>query len=132
MERVACSGGHMKRILVIEDSVEFREYVAEILRLCGFALDEAPDAERAIVLAHQAHPDLILCDLHLPGTDGYSVVQTIRRHEGRVPFVVLSADAEEAERSIELGAEAYIVKPIAVNDLVNLVRRCMEDLPEAA
>ena len=125
----------MKRILVIEDSVEFREYVAEVLRLCGFALDEAPDASRAIVLAHQAHPDLILCDLHLPGVDGFSAIQTIRRHEGRVPFVVLSADAEESQiqRGIELGAEAYVVKPIAVNDLVNLVRRCMRPhLPLAA
>ena len=124
----------MKRILVIEDSVEFREYIAEVLRLCGFALDEAPDATRAIVLAHHAHPDLILCDLHLPGIDGYSAVETIQRREGRVPFVVLSADAEEAQirRGMELGAEAYVLKPIAVNDLVNLVRRCIRHLPEAA
>ena len=71
---------------------------------------------------------------YLPGTDGYAAIETIQRQEGRVPFVVLSADAEESQiqRGIELGAEAYVIKPIAVNDLVNLVRRCIDHLPEAA
>ena len=62
----------MKRILIIEDSAEFREYIAEILRLSGFVLAEAPDAAHALQLAHQAHPDLIVCDLHLPDVDGFA------------------------------------------------------------
>lgn len=124
----------MKRILVIEDSAEFREYVAEILRLSGFALLEAPDAAQGRQLAHDSHPDLIVCDLHLPDVDGFTAMETIQHEDGPVPFVILSADGGESQmqRSMELGAEAYIVKPIAINDLIRIVRRCVADIPEAA
>jgi CheY-like chemotaxis protein len=126
--------GRMKRILVIEDSVEFREYISEVLRLCGFALDEAPGAAQAIFLAHQTHHDLILCDLHLPEVDGLSLMKAIQDGEGQVPFVVLSADGRESQirRGMQFGAEAYMVKPVAINDLVAIVRRCVEKLPQAA
>ena len=124
----------MKRILVIEDSAEFREYVSEILRLSGFTLFEATDATQGRQLAHEQHPDLIVCDLHLPDADGFSAMEAIQHDEGRVPFVMLSADAEESQmrRSAELGAEAYMVKPIAINELIRIVRRCITDLPKAA
>ena len=117
----------MKRILVIEDSAEFREYLAEILRLSGFALVEAPDATQARQLAHDTHPDLIVCDVHLEGGDGLEVVEAIQHDEGRVPFVVLSADAGESQiqRGLDLGAEAYLIKPLQINDFIRVVRRCV-------
>ena len=121
----------MKRILVIEDSAEFRGYIAEILRLSGFTLTEASNAAQAIQLAHDEPPDLIVCDLHLTDEDGFSAVETIRHNEGEIPFVMLSADGGESQvqRGLELGAEAYLVKPVAINDFIRTIR---ESFPAAA
>jgi CheY-like chemotaxis protein len=116
----------MKRILVIEDSTEYREFIAEILRLCGFELVEAPDAGQGIRLISEAHPNLIICDLHLPVADGFSTLTAVRNDmsHSRIPFVILSADTRSSQirRGLELGANAYLTKPIAANDLVQTVR----------
>ena len=121
----------MKRILVIEDSAEFRGYIAEILSLSGFALIEASSAAQAIQLAHDEQPDLIVCDLHLTDEDGFTAIREIRHQQGEIPFVMLSADGGESQvqRGLELGAEAYLVKPVPINDFIRVVR---ESLPAAA
>jgi DNA-binding response OmpR family regulator len=121
----------MKRILVIEDSAEFRGYIAEILSLSGFGFIEASNAAQAIQLAHDERPDLIVCDLHLTDEDGFAAIQAIRHNEGEIPFVMLSADGGESQvqRGLELGAEAYMVKPVPINDFIRVIR---ENLPAAA
>jgi DNA-binding response OmpR family regulator len=117
----------MQRILVIEDSTEYRDFIAELLRLCGYELLEADDGEGGIRLANERTPDLIICDLHLPHLDGFSTLQNIRRNEGEhhVPFIFLSGDADplHIHRGLNLGAEAYLVKPISANEFVTEVRR---------
>lgn len=116
----------MQRILVIEDSTEYREFIAEILRLCGFELVEAPDAKQGIELVFRSHPNLIICDLHLPIADGFSTLTAVRNDEAhsRIPFVILSADTQSSQirRGIELGANAYLTKPIGADELVQTVR----------
>ena len=122
----------MARILVIEDSSEYREFIGELLRLCGYDLLEADDGEGGIRLAHDAAPDLIICDLHMPHIDGFCTLETIRRHEHRhVPFIFLSGDSDplHIHRGLDLGAEAYLVKPVSANEFVLEVRRLL--LPEA-
>lgn len=123
----------MQRILLIEDSTEYRDFVAELLRLCGYELLEAEDGEGGIRLASEKAPDLIICDLHMPRADGFSTLQTIRKSEGgqHVPFIFLSGDADplHIHRGLNLGAEAYLVKPVSANEFVSAVRR---HLPEEA
>jgi len=117
----------MQRILIIEDSTEYRDFISELLRLCGYDLLEAQDGEGGIRLAIEATPDLIVCDLHLPHVDGFSTLETIRRNEGRhhVPFIFLSGDSDplHIHRGLNLGAEAYLVKPVSANEFVTEVRR---------
>lgn len=119
----------MARILVIEDSSEYRLFIGELLRLCGYELLEADDGEPGIRLADEAAPDLIICDLHLPRVDGFCTLETIRKHErGRhVPFIFLSGDSDplHMHRGLDLGAEAYLVKPVSANDFVLEVRRLL-------
>ena len=121
----------MPRILVIEDSSEYREFIGELLRLCGYELLEADDGEGGIRLAHDAAPDLIICDLHLPHVDGFSMLETIRKHERErhVPFIFLSGDSDplHIHRGLDLGAEAYLVKPVSANEFVLEVRRLLPD-----
>jgi len=117
----------MQRILIIEDSTEYRDFISELLRLCGYDLLEAQDGEGGIRLAIEATPDLIVCDLHLPHVDGFSTLETIRRNEGRhhAPFIFLSGDSDplHIHRGLNLGAEAYLVKPVSANEFVTEVRR---------
>lgn len=116
----------MQRILVIEDSTEYRDFIAELLRLCGYALLEADNGESGIRLAEEAAPDLIICDLHLPRVDGFSALETIRKHEGphHVPFLIVTGDADprQIHRGLNLGAEAYLIKPISAHEFVSAVR----------
>jgi DNA-binding response OmpR family regulator len=123
----------MQRILVIEDSIEYRDFISELLRLCGYELFTADDGERGIRLASDAAPHLIICDLHLPRADGFYTLETIRRNEGahHVPFIFLSGDGDplHIHRGLNLGAEAYLVKPVSANEFVTEVRR---HLPAAA
>ena len=128
----------MQRILIIEDSTEYRDFIAELLRLCGYELLEADDGEGGIRLASESPPDLIVCDLHLPHLDGFSTLELIRRNEGEhhVPFIFLTGDDDplHIHRGLNLGAEAYLVKPVSANEFVNEVRRHLADslaLPEA-
>lgn len=117
----------MQRILIIEDSTEYRDFIAELLRLCGYELLEADDGENGIRLAREIHPDLIICDLHLPRANGFFTLETIRKNEGphHAPFIFLSGDADplQIHRGLNLGAEAYLVKPVSANDFVTEVRR---------
>jgi DNA-binding response OmpR family regulator len=121
----------MARILVIEDSSEYRDFIAELLRLCGYDLVEADDGEGGIRLAHDAAPDLIICDLHLPHIDGFHTLERIRLEEGErhVPFIFLSGDSDPVHihRGLNLGAEAYLVKPVSANEFVLAVRRLLPE-----
>ena len=120
----------MWRILVIEDSSEYRGFIAELLRLCGYELLEAEDGEGGIRLAKEAGPDLIICDLHLPHSDGFCALEAIRKNErdGHIPFIFLSGDSDplHIHRGLNLGAEAYLVKPVSANEFVSEVRRQLE------
>ena len=117
----------MQRILVIEDSSEYRDFVAELLRLCGYELFEAEDGEGGIRLAREAAPDLIICDLHLRHLDGFGTLEAIRRTEenDHVPFIFLSGDSDplHIHYGLNLGAAAYLVKPVSANEFVGEVRR---------
>ena len=117
----------MQRILIIEDSTEYRDFISELLRLCGYELFEAQDGERGIRMAIEATPDLIVCDLHMPRVDGFSTLETIRKNEGphHVPFIFLSGDGDplHIHHGLNLGAEAYLVKPVSANEFVTEVRR---------
>jgi len=116
----------MQRILVIEDSTEYRDFIAELLRLCGYALLEAEDGESGMRLAEQGAPDLIICDLHLPRGNGFHLLEKIRKNEGdhHVPFLIVSGDSDpmHIHRGLNLGAEAYLVKPVSATEFVGAVR----------
>lgn len=115
----------MQRILVIEDSTEYRGFMAELLRLCGYLLLEAEDGDAGIRLAEEQAPDLIICDLHLPRVDGFSTLQTIRRKQRHhTPFLFVTGDSDpmQIHRGLNLGAEAYLIKPISAQEFVRAVR----------
>jgi two-component system response regulator RegX3 len=117
---VATRGG---RILFVEDEAAISEPFSRALEREGFDAVVASSAERALALADQWEPDLVLLDLSLPDRDGRDVCRELRR-ESDVPIVMLTARGTETDRivGLEMGADDYIVKPFSSAEVVSRIR----------
>src|SRR6185503_6771155 len=104
------------RILVIEDNPANMELVRYVLEAFGYAVIEAIDGETGLELARAEPPDLVICDLELPGIDGIEVAKQLKAHSAlaRVPLVAVTAFAMvgDRERLLAAGFDGYISKPL--------------------
>ena len=111
----------MKRVLVVEDEASIREMVALNLRMNGMEAVEAESAEAALELLRTQPPcDAALLDVMLPGMNGFSLCETIRRSDSAIGIIMVSAKSQEADkiRGLTIGADDYITKPFSVSELV--------------
>lgn len=106
----------MARILVIEDNPDSLELMRFLLGAYGHAVIACSDADSGIASARRQAPELILCDIHLPGKDGYQVAREIRQDAqlGDTPLIAVSAlvQPDERARGLQAGFDGYIDKPI--------------------
>jgi DNA-binding response OmpR family regulator len=120
----------MKRILIIEDEPEMLRNLTTILRLEKFRPLAAENGRLGIDLAKTQKPDLILCDVTMPGLDGYGVITALRANTETftIPFIFLTANAEKLDvrAGMNLGADDYITKPVAKTDLLAAIRSRLE------
>ena len=110
----------MKRVLVVEDEASIREMVALNLKMDGWEVVEAPSAERALELMHSGEGcDAALLDIMLPGMDGLSLCETIRRGDSDIGIIIVSAKGQESDkiRGLSIGADDYITKPFSMEEL---------------
>jgi DNA-binding response OmpR family regulator len=116
----------MKRILIIEDEPEMLRNLTTILRLEKYRPLSAENGRVGVDLAKKQKPDLILCDVMMPGLDGYGVIAALRTDAETVtiPFIFLTAKAEKLDirAGMNLGANDYITKPVAKADLLAAIR----------
>ncbi len=116
----------MTRILYIEDDEEIRDNVAELLSAEGFEPLLAATGEEGLEIALRSPPDLILCDISLPGMDGYAVIRAVSEYPQTetIPFIFVSARADRAEirHGMNLGADDYVTKPFARAELLEAIR----------
>ncbi len=112
----------MNKILIIEDKVDVRENIIELLEAEDFETYAAEDGYEGICLAQQRHPDLILCDVMMPQMDGYEVLNLLRQDPKTaiIPFVFLTAKAgkEDVRQGMVLGADDYLTKPFTRAELL--------------
>jgi len=112
----------MTRILLIEDDAETRKLIATALEFEGYAVERADDGPTGIRLARDSGPDFILCDVMMPGMDGYSVLATLRADPAlaAIPFIFLTARGEKHDlrQGMVSGADDNLTKPVAIDDLV--------------
>jgi len=115
----------MKTILIIEDNEDIRENVAEILSLSDYAVLTAANGKEGIEAAQTKHPDLIICDIMMPGVDGYGVLHVLHKDPvtQNIPFIFLTSKSERSDfrSAMEMGADDYITKPFAGNELLNAI-----------
>lgn len=116
----------MKKILVVEDAQSLRKDIVEMLGFEGF---EAMGAENGLVgvdRARQVLPDLIICDIMMPGLDGYGVLEELRKDTltSTIPFIFLTArtDRVDVRQGMELGADDFLTKPFHAAELLATVR----------
>jgi AmiR/NasT family two-component response regulator len=118
-EQVSERTGH-RTVVVAEDESLIRMDIVETLRDNGFeVVGEAPDGEKAIALAREHHPSVVVMDVKMPGLDGISAAEVISK-ERLAPVVLLTAFSQPdlVERAGEVGALAYVVKPFEPKDLL--------------
>jgi DNA-binding response OmpR family regulator len=112
------------RVLVVEDYAPIQKAVAKGLREAGFAVDATGDGDEGLWYAASNDYDVVVLDLMLPGTDGLSILKRLRS-EGRVTHVlILTAKDTIQDRvtGLDLGADDYLVKPFAFEELLARVR----------
>ena len=112
----------MKSILVIEDNEEVRCVVVAILTDAGYAVHQAGNGRDGILTVLAQRPDLILCDVQMPGMDGYRTLSAIRkfRSTAAIPFILMTGSTARSEfrRAMACGADDYLMKPFSAKELI--------------
>ncbi|NJL95115.1 MAG: response regulator [Anaerolineae bacterium] len=120
----------MQRILVIEDTPGVLENVTDTLSMEGFEVLMANHGLLGLQLAREERPDLILCDIMMPGMDGYEVLSDLQNNSETVsiPFIFMTskAEAQDIRRGMRLGADDYLPKPFKPEELLAAVRGRLE------
>jgi CheY-like chemotaxis protein len=116
------------KILVVEDSSDNMKLFRTILTLKGHEVSGLPGGEGLLDMIERAAPDLVLMDIQMPGKDGYTLLQEIRRsrHAGvRVVALTAHAMTGDRERALEAGFDGYITKPIDIRTFPDLITRAI-------
>ena len=108
-----------RTVLVVEDDDSLQDVLTYNLKKRGYRVVQAFDGDRALELAREREPDLIVLDIMLPGLDGLEVCRIVRR-EMATPILILTARDQELDKvgGLELGADDYMTKPFSIRELI--------------
>ncbi len=119
-------------ILVIEDEKALRENIAEIIAHYGFRVISAATGEEGVKLAEELIPNIIICDIMLPGMDGFEVFTKIKQQPllSITSFIFLTAKSTRSDTrtGMNMGADDYLTKPFTKEELINTIRARLEKL----
>jgi len=126
----------MKSILVIDDTEELRSLIVAILSNHGFNVLEAESGQAGMRMINDEKPDLVVCDVHMPGMDGYDTLAAVRNSSAHAatPFILMTGlvSRDGFQRGRVLGEENYLVKPFTMEQLVHSVTSRLVEKPAAA
>jgi CheY-like chemotaxis protein len=119
-----------ERILLVEDNSQNRRLAEFLLKSRGYIVYEATTGQEALALARTLLPDLILMDLRLPGIDGLAVTQLLKADDltRQIPVIAVTAFAMQGDRekALQVGCDAYIMKPIDARNFVTAVAQYLQ------
>lgn len=115
----------MKKILVVDDSEDIVSSLADLLGEFNYLVLTARNASEGITIVQEHHPDIILCDILMPGVDGYECLEMLKNNPQtrEIPLIFLTARAEKAEieKGISAGAVKYLTKPFDSKELLKII-----------
>ncbi len=114
----------MVNILVLEDDGKLNQTVCTYLNDCGFHAKGCLDAQTAYEELYNSIYELIISDIMMPGVDGFTFAENVRRVNRHIPILFMSArdDLPSKQRGFQLGIDDYMVKPISLDELLLRVR----------
>lgn len=119
------------RILVIEDNPINLELITYLLKAFDYTVLTATNGNEGIELAHSQRVDLIICDVHLPGMDGYQVARRLKEHPvlRNIPLVAVTALAMmgDREKALAAGFNSYISKPIIPENFIKQIEEVIRN-----
>ena len=112
------------RILVVEDEAAIRDGLADVLVYHGYRVDALGDGQEGLTKALSGQYDLLLLDVMLPGLDGFSICDEVRKIDREQPIIMLTAKTsdEDIVNGLSLGADDYIGKPFSIAELILRVK----------
>jgi len=120
------------KVLIADDDADLLDLMTYALRREGYTVLAAIDGKQALHRFETERPDIVLCDVNMPKTNGFEVCRHIRR-DSDTPFIMLTACDEEEDivRGLQIGADDYVTKPFSVKQLTHrmkaVLRRCQAD-----
>ena len=126
-----------EKILVVDDEISLQETLAYNLKKQGYEVETVGEGTKALELAREIKPDLIILDVMLPGMDGFEICRILRQ-EMSTPVLMLTARDDEIDRvvGLEVGADDYLAKPFSMRELIArvkaMLRRVRLDREEAS
>ncbi|MGH9445074.1 MAG: sigma-54-dependent transcriptional regulator [Terriglobia bacterium] len=115
----------MPGILIVEDEAKMQRLLQLSLSEEGYSVQTTSDAESGLRLLRQARFDLVITDLKLPGMDGLEFLQAVKRADGQVPVVLMTAfgTVETAVQAMKAGASDYVLKPFALEEMKLIIKK---------
>jgi signal transduction histidine kinase len=121
-----------KRILCIEDDPQMRLIIRMALEGAGYEIEEAADGKQGLDRAMETAPDLILCDINMPGMNGFETLEELRKHKSTsyIPFIFMTGESPRIylRKGMNLGANDFIMKPIDMEDLIKAVQIRLQEV----
>ena len=128
----AAPEGHRRRVLIIEDNPDTAESTRQLLEMDGYTVEVAGNGPAGLEAARGFGPEIVLCDIGLPGMDGYEVARSLRRDPALSSATIIAMTGygreEDLRRAREAGFDLHLVKPVDFNSL----RRALAGLRQAA
>lgn len=118
-------GRIMKKVLIVDDELEFTKDFAKALVMFGYEPYQAADGEGAFSIIENKKPDIVLCDYKLPDVEGDKILEKTKKNYPNIKFVMVTAyyDEDVAKRFRNLGADEVIFKPIVLTDIEALLAK---------
>ncbi len=121
------------RILIIEDDRKIAAFIHKGLKEAGFAVDHAADGVDGLFMAQTNPYDAIIIDLMLPGLDGLSIIERLRRKKIQTPVIILSArrSVDDRVKGLQAGGDDYLTKPFSFSELLARVQALIRRATQA-